>query len=93
MARLTSPPRNVVVVVPRNGAPSAPRNLQAAAQQVLKRDHKIFEMQDPITGADLQDLVCIFAHAVHLLGLGSVFFSLLIERCVGLEWPALERSR
>jgi len=67
MPRLTGLPRNVVVVVPRNGAPSAPKNLQAAAQQVLKKDHKIFEMQDPIIGPDLQDLVCVLAHVVHLL--------------------------
>ena len=76
MARLKGPLRNVVVVVPRNGAPSAPRNLQAAAQQVLKKDHKIFEMQDPITGADLQDLVCVLAHVVHLSELEGVFSSL-----------------
>lgn len=76
MARLKGPLRNVVVVVPRNGAPSAPRNLQAAAQEVLKKDHKIFEMQDPITGADLQDLVCVLARVVHLSGLGDVFSSL-----------------
>jgi hypothetical protein len=74
MARLTGLPRNVVVVVPRNGTPSAPRNLQAAAQQVLKKENKIFDMQDPITGADLQDLVCILVHTVHITGLGDVFF-------------------
>jgi hypothetical protein len=76
MARLTGLPRNVVVVVPRNGAPSAPRNLQAVAQQVLKKDHKTFEMQDPITGADLQDLVCTLARVVHLLEFEGMFSSL-----------------
>ena len=76
MARLTGLPRNVVVVVPRNGAPSAPRHLQAAAQQVLKRDHKTFEMQDPITGADLQDLVCVPARVVHLSDSEGMFSSL-----------------
>lgn len=75
MGRLTGLPRNVVVVVPRNGVPSAPKTLQAAAQQVLKKENKIFEMQDPITGADLQDLVCVFAHVVQVTELGGVFSS------------------
>lgn len=76
MARLTGVPRNVVVAVPRNGAPSAPRNLQAAAQQVLKKENKLFEMQDPIAGPDLQDLVCVLAHKVHLTELEGAFSSL-----------------
>jgi len=76
MARLRGLPRNVVVVVPRNGAPSAPRSLQATAQQVLRKENKIFEMQDPITGADLQDLVCVLVHMMYPAELGGVFSSL-----------------
>lgn len=76
MARLTGLPRNVVVMAPRNGAPSAPKTLQATAQQVLKKENKIFEMQDPIIGADLQDLVRVLAHIMHLVRLESMFSSL-----------------